>query len=287
MRQTRRVLGAVAALALSALATDGARAETYELETYYPSPIGVYNAVRSRQYRFIAYATRAEMNVAPMPAPGTFAYCTETGRYYASSAQAVAGDTATWWHKVMLDDTPESLYAAGSMDFLQPNNSYAWTKVFSVDVGKLYSSNNFIRSVIKINQAGSYTAAATGRVCQVLANGGTNFVGPSNATVFRLRLRLNGTYVGDQTSFSLTPAPDQENDCYFDPSDGSIVTAGGPAACYCAPFSLSGSLNLPVGNLPYVGLLSYGAKTATTPLWNIVRRYGGYIVHVDEIKIYR
>jgi hypothetical protein len=279
------MIGALA-VALS-LAAPVARSETYTLETYYPSPVGVYTNVRASQYRFLAYQTRSSMDVLPMPAPGTFVYCAETDRYYASSSRAISSDPSTWWFRIILDDTAENIYAQGAMDFPQPNNSYAWAKSLGVTTGKLYNYNDFIRSNIKINQAGSYTAASTGRVCEVLSNGGSGFVGPSAGTVFRLRLRFNGTYVGDQTSFSLGVAPDQENDCYFDPGDTLVVPASEGAVCYCAPYSVSGAMNLAVGNQPYVGLLSYGAKSASVPLWNATRNFGGFIVHVDDIKIYK
>jgi len=278
----------IGALAVAlALAAPAARCETYTLETYYPSPVGVYTNVRASQYRFLAYSTRAAMDVAPMPPPGTFVYCSETDRYYASSSRAVSSDPSTWWFRVMLDDTAENVYAEGSMDFPQPNNSYAWVKSLSPTTGKLYYYNDFVRSNAKINQAGTYTAAASGRVCEVLSNGGSALVGPAAGTVFRLRLRFNGTYVADLSAFALGVAPDQQNDCYFDPTDTLIVPASEGAVCYCAPFDMSGQLALAVGNQPYVGLLSYGAKSATVPLWNATRNFGGYIVHVDDIKVYK
>lgn len=280
------MIGTRAAFAAAALLLGAPlRAERLETTTTYPAPSGAYDTMHSRQYRFISYATRAEMNVAPMPNPGTFVYCSETGSYYASSPNAVAADPLTWWYRVELDDTPENIFAQGSLDtFSQPNNSYAWAKPPTVTTGYLYYYNYFIRSNLKITSAGSYTASATGKVCQIRPTGSTTFRGINNSVVFRLRLRLNGTYVGDQTAFTLTPAADQEADCAFDPADIAPVPNPAPV-CYCSPFSLSGSLSLAVGNQPYVGLLSYGTKTTLT--WNNARGYGGYVVHIEDMKIFR
>ncbi len=269
-----------------------AAADSMTLTTYYPSPSGVYKRLRAGTYKFIPYRTRAEMDVAPMPDLGTFAYCQETGGYYASQANG----TSTQWSRIMLDDTPENILAQGSMDFPQPNNSYAWIRPLNVTTGKLYYYNDFIRSTVKVTRAGLYTAAASGRLCEVLCsspasgNSPTAFMGPAKTTSFRLRLRINGTYVSDLTSFSLYVAPDQDNDCRVD------ATEMGPYnKCYCANFNINGQLALTVGNQPYVGLLSYGVKSDSVPIikyswdqsgtWSPI--YAGYIVHVDDIRLYK
>ncbi|HVE14175.1 MAG TPA: hypothetical protein VNI01_12320 [Elusimicrobiota bacterium] len=256
------------------------------LEASYPSPSGVYDTVRSKKLVFIPYKLRTDMNVT-MPDPGTFAYCKENDTYYASSSGAVASDPGTWWYRIQLDDTPENIYAQGSIDFLQPNNSYAWTKPITVTVGRLWYYNIFLRSKIKITSAGTYTNSAVGRLCEVLPSSPTAptaFVGPTASTVFKLQTRFDGTRpAAEQSTFTLSLAPDQEGDCYINPADITPTPANSPM-CYCAPFTLTGTLSLPVGDYPYTSILSWGTKSAG---WNASKHFGGYIVHVDDIKIYK
>ncbi|MBI3299212.1 MAG: hypothetical protein HYZ75_13670 [Elusimicrobia bacterium] len=277
----RTHLGLAALLAAGLAAT--ARAEELNVTTYYPAPVGVYNNLRAQRYKFTPYQTRAAMDVPPMPDPGIFAYCSETGSYYASSPSGEPSEPGTWWYRVVLDDTPENIFAQGSKDdFSQPNNTYAWVKQCAVTTGKLYNSNSFIRSTMKTTQAGLYTARARGKLCEVLRSDPppAAFVGATNGTVFKLRLRINGTYVSEKTAFTLAEAANQAEDCAMDPADAPPAE---DAKCYCADFELDGQLSIGVRSQPYVGLLSYGTKTTTA--WKASRRYGGYVVHLEDMVL--
>lgn len=273
--------GLLAASLLSS--APAARAESAVYSTVYPAPVGVYHKLVAKKIGFLAYETRDAMQVPPMPEPGTLAYCRETENYYASAADANPADAKTWWKAFSFMEA-ENILARGSLESYRPtSNAGSWVKTLLPEIGLLYYYQTYLRSRNKLTKRGTYTAYAVGRVCENLPAGSTRFVGATNAVIFALSLRFNGVAVADQNSFQLSLAPNQANDCAFDPADVPPTPAL-TVQCLCAPFNLRGDLILPVGAYPYTGLMSWGARS--TDAYNFARNFGGYVLHLDGIGIY-
>ncbi len=91
----------------------GTSAETFTMETTYPSPMGAYDKVDSGQIRFNGYTqaeidagalqTEAEKTAGTPPAPGRIFYNKDAGYFFYTSPDADPADKSTWYKRFAVE----------------------------------------------------------------------------------------------------------------------------------------------------------------------------------------
>ena len=99
-------------------------AETFTLETTYPSPLGAYDKVDLNQLRLNGYTqteindgalqTAAEKLAGDPPAAGRLFFNKDNGYLYYTAINADPADKSTWYMKIMPDTSTENIYVRGA-----------------------------------------------------------------------------------------------------------------------------------------------------------------------------
>lgn len=168
-----KLLTAAAALAFLAPALP-AGAEEFTMDTYYPSPAGVYNSVtvlssaalasdggtvvigartateghslqvagaskvnfiQMKEYNSAQLADASLLPGESKPAPGRLLYNRDNDRFYYTSKDAVAGDRDTWLKPVSGFDSEVVGEGTYGSEFMLPG-SYGWVKPVTIVIGR-------------------------------------------------------------------------------------------------------------------------------------------------------
>ena len=131
----RSRIGIILLQGLFAFFAAAATAETFTMETSYPSPLGAYDKVDSNQLRLNGYTqdeidagalqTDKEKSASTPPAPGRFFYNKTTGFLCYTSPNADPQDKSTWYTRLAADRQNEEVLAKGKGSCVTYSGGYA------------------------------------------------------------------------------------------------------------------------------------------------------------------
>lgn len=147
------------AAALLALTGPRAGAETFTLETTYPSPLGAYDKVDSGQLRFNGY-TQEEIDAGAVlsekerksgkpPEPGRVFYNKDSGYLYITAMDPDPNDKSTWYIKLAYDLSEMDIYVKGEGTCVLYNGAQsgeykATQAAVAAKTAKICGSNSFL-----------------------------------------------------------------------------------------------------------------------------------------------
>jgi hypothetical protein len=236
----RTVVWASAALAIVGLSYE-VLSETLTMSTYYPAPSGIYKRLASNFVQFKAFAAApgdtatctASGMAAPclpaskrMPDPGQLFYNRDKDAFYFSSANAQAGDPATWYKPTGLDSSVVSIGATAS-HAITHGGSYVndWAAGTTNPATTIVGSGKVVRSP-KQTSSGLFAVSLTATYCSTSA-----MMFTPTFTIYWRRWNSGGTTGWANVGQFI--GPDSTD---LDPSTG------------CADFAVSGMMMLPSAN---------------------------------------